>query len=301
MTMPPANALRPRPKNFAEYMQLWDEQQAPAPLPTLRLRDSDIVIAAFPKSGATWVQQIVHGLRTGGSMDFEDISLVVPWIELAPVVGIDLDAPQVAQPRAFKTHLCWNEVPKGGRYIYVIRNPADALLSQYYFESGIFFEPGTVNLAEHSTATFLQSRSGPSYWQHLRSYLQERHREEVLLLCFEDMKLDLEGAVRRIAAFIGIKDTEECIATATRQAGYEFMRAHDHLFNDHATISVGLRHFRLPDNVFAAKVRAGRTGDGERQLPASVSSKLAELWEREIAVPLNLPSYESLRECLKGR
>jgi hypothetical protein len=35
------------------------------------------------KEGTIWVQQICHQLRTGGDMEFEEISQVVPWIELA--------------------------------------------------------------------------------------------------------------------------------------------------------------------------------------------------------------------------
>ena len=79
-----------------------------------RPRPSDILIATFPKCGTTWLQQIVHGLRTRGSMDFDEITLVVPWLELARDLGIDPDGPQAAEPRAFKSHLSWHEIPQGG-------------------------------------------------------------------------------------------------------------------------------------------------------------------------------------------
>ena len=52
------------------------------------------------------MQQICHQLRTGGDMEFEEISQVVPWIELEHDQGQDLEAEQVAPPRCFKTH-CW--------------------------------------------------------------------------------------------------------------------------------------------------------------------------------------------------
>jgi len=41
-------------------------------------RASDIVIASYAKCGTTWLQQMVHSLRTGGDLDFDDISRVVP-------------------------------------------------------------------------------------------------------------------------------------------------------------------------------------------------------------------------------
>nr|HMN27519.1 sulfotransferase domain-containing protein [Caldilineaceae bacterium] len=79
-------------------------------------RPTDVIITPYAKSGTTWLQQIVHGLRTRGDMDFDDISRVVPWIETAYDLGIDLNAEQRGQPRAFKSHFNWYEVPKGGRY-----------------------------------------------------------------------------------------------------------------------------------------------------------------------------------------
>jgi len=41
-------------------------------------RPTDVFIATYAKAGTTWMQQIVHGLRTNGSMAFEEITEVVP-------------------------------------------------------------------------------------------------------------------------------------------------------------------------------------------------------------------------------
>src|SRR5215510_15549231 len=84
---------------------------------------TDVFIVTPPKCGTTWMQQIVHGLRTRGSMDFDEITRVIPWINMAYDTGIDIYAPQVAQPRAFKTHNPLDQVPKGGKYIVILRDP----------------------------------------------------------------------------------------------------------------------------------------------------------------------------------
>ncbi len=59
----------------------------------------------------------------------EEISAAVPWIELAHDCGQDLEAPQAAWPRCFKTHCWYGHVPKGARYIVVVRQPADVVVS----------------------------------------------------------------------------------------------------------------------------------------------------------------------------
>jgi hypothetical protein len=89
---------------------------------------SDLFIAPFAKCGASWLQQIVHGLRTRGDMNFDDVSQVIPWIEMAHYEGRDLAAPQPGGFRAFKSHLSWTNIPKGGRYIVPLRDPKDALV-----------------------------------------------------------------------------------------------------------------------------------------------------------------------------
>ena len=114
----------------------------------LTLLPTDVVISPFGKSGTTWLQQMCHTLRTRGDMDFEDISAVAPWIETSTDLGLDLNAPQKAHPRLFKSHLGADKIPKGGRYINSCRDPKDALYSMYKFMEGWFLEPGAVSLSD---------------------------------------------------------------------------------------------------------------------------------------------------------
>lgn len=171
----------------------------------LHLRPTDVVITPYGKSGTTWTQQIVHTLRTRGDMDFDDISRVVPWIEVSPLLGIDLDAEQKADPRAFKSHLSWDLMPKGGRYINVVRDPGDAAVSMFKFQEGWFLEPGAVGVDEFVQSTLQHRR----YYHHLRSWWPRRNDEDVLFLAYEKMLKDAECTIARIADFIGIELDDE--------------------------------------------------------------------------------------------
>ena len=167
------------------------------------LRPTDVVVTPFGKSGTTWTQQIVHTLRTRGDMDFDDISRVVPWIETSISLGLDLDAEQRANPRAFKSHLSADLVPKGGRYINVVRDFGDAAVSMYKFNEGWFLEPGCVPIDDFVEGQMMQN---DSYFKHLLSWWPRRNEPDVLFLAYELMQRNSSETIKRIAEFIDIDE-----------------------------------------------------------------------------------------------
>ncbi len=259
---------------------------------------SDVLIATYPKAGTTLTQQIVHGLRTGGDMDFDEITEVVPWIEVAHDTGLDLDAPQRAEPRAFKTHLSRDLAPKGGRRIVVVRDPIDSLVSFYHFFSGWVFEPGAVPIREFALDfAFHGSRSG-RYWEHLVSWWPERLDPDTLWLCFEDVVADLPAAAARIAAFLGLDPGHAHVDIAARQASIDFMRRHGSKFDDHLVRNARNRACGLPASGVTSKVRKGRSGEGVREAPAEVVEVWNREWRRVVAPATGHGSYPELRAAV---
>ena len=145
---------------------------------------TDVFIVTPPKCGTTWMQQIVHGLRTRGSMDFDEIGRVVPWINMAHDIGIDIHAPQVTNPKAFKTHNTLDEVPKGGKYIVILRDPKDALLSHYHFFENFFFEKGSIDIETFAREHYIP---GHDVYNHVTALWGHHKEENVLAMCYEDM------------------------------------------------------------------------------------------------------------------
>ena len=261
-------------------------------------RPTDVLISPYAKSGTTWLQQIVHGLRTRGDMDFDDISRVVPWIETATDLGLDLDAEQRAQPRAFKSHLSGDRVPAGGRYIVSLRDPKDALVSLYRFKEGWFFEPGAFSIEEFARREYFKRDERRDYWHHLRSWWERREEDEVLLLAFEDMKEDLPRAVRSVAAFLDIPLDDELLDLVARQASLEFMLAHKDRFDDLLMRQRGETAAGLPPGGDSSKVRNGEVGAHRFELPADIAREMDEIWRQEIEPPLSFESYDALRLAL---
>lgn len=260
---------------------------------TFQPRSTDVIISPFAKCGTTWLQQIVHGLRTRGDMDFADIYEVVPWIDVAPVLGMDLDADQRADPRAFKSHNPWDEAPQGCRYLVSFRDPKDTAVSSYRFLEGWFLEPGAVPLDEFVADLMFDLEAEYSYWTHMSSWLRQRDNPDVLLLTFEDMKHNLLGAVQHIATFLDLDD-EQRVDVATRQATFEFMSSHADQFSELLLRAWVEEHVGIPADSDASKVRLGQVGTHQAELPASTADRVDEIWGQTIGAEFGYPTYEDL-------
>jgi hypothetical protein len=253
-----------------------------------KLRPTDVVITPYCKSGTTWTQQIVHTLRTRGDMDFDDISRVVPWIEVSVGLDIDLDAEQRAEPRAFKSHLGWNKIPRGGKYINVVRDPADAAASMFRFHEGWFLEPGAMSIDDYTTQTFLANRN---YFAHLKSWWPRRNDEDVLFLVYEKMLADVENMIRRIAAFIGIELDDELMNITLEHSSREFMLEHKDRFDDAMLRRQSEETGVLPPGSDSSKVTPGSS---KTSLSEETRAAIDEAWKEEIAGPLGYETYQDL-------
>lgn len=277
-----------RMENFATD-EGWQRGLRYKPNPT------DVFIVTPPKCGTTWMQQIVHGLRTRGSMEFDEITQVIPWINMAHDCGIDIDAPQVASPRVFKTHSTLKESPKGGKYIVVLRNPHDALISHYHFFEGFFFEKGTIDLETFSREYYIP---GQMIFRHILALWGRHNDKDVLALCYENMKADLPKTVERVAEFTGIALDDELKEIVIRQSDIKFMQAHEDQFEDHIIRTKRGPAMKLPVDGKLSKVRDGQIGSAKLTLPEHLKQELDSIWKTEITPITGFNSYEDMRKAL---
>ncbi len=259
-----------------------------------RPRPTDIIITPFGKCGTTWLQQTFHTLRTRGDMDFDDISRVVPWIETAAMVGIDINAAQRGEPRGFKSHASWNEVPKGAKYVVSLRDPKDAFVSGYRFMEGWYFEPGSISYEEWFDARSGRRGKGRDYWSHLLSWWNQRNNPDVLLLSYEHMVDDPALAIARLAAFSGIELDDNVLQLALERTSLPYMLRYKDRFDDAMLRELSETAGGLPRGSDSAKVRKGGAGGHVQELPEAVSQGLDVIWASDVAAETGFADYASL-------
>jgi hypothetical protein len=280
-----------RPEQFVESIRAY------------RPRPTDIVISPFGKSGTTWLQQTFHTLRTRGDMDFDDISRVVPWIETSAMLGIDLESPQRAEPRGFKSHLAYTQMPKGARYVVSLRDPKDVLVSMLRFMEGWFIEPGAVSLAEFAKTWLEDDRpgAGANYWSHLVSWWAQRDNPDVLLLSYEHMSAEPEAHIRRLATFCGLPLDEALLQLTLERSSFDFMLAHKDRFDDAMMRELSERACNLPPGSDSAKVRRGAVGAHKDELPEEIGTALDARWRELVTPKLGFEDYAALEAELRRR
>ncbi len=226
----------------------------PAIQQRIEWRDGDIVISVPIKSGTTWTMNIVHQLREGGDPDLVDVYAEVPWIEFVPgpATTVDelaarIDAMPSMRRRAFKSHSAPPALPyfapgsaKDVKYIVVLRNPEEALVSLHPFigaHSDELFELWNVpkhGLVKDDFPTFFAEVANPGFvgmiFGFLASWWPHRHSDNVLFLHFSNMKRDHEGSVRRIAEFLGFEPSEDQWPTILECTSFPWMKANEEKF-----------------------------------------------------------------------
>ena len=292
-----------RPASFEAYLELMEARRAKSagasrPETVFVPDPTDVIISPYGKCGTTWLQQIVHTLRTRGDTDFDDISRVVPWIETSDTLGLDLDAPQRGAFRAYKSHLGYDTIPKGARYIVSFRDPRDAVVSLFRFTEGWFFEVGSVDVNAFARHRYLEGEPGRSYWSHLLSWWEQRDSESVLLLAYEQMVRDPVQAIRHVASFTGVELDEALLDLTRQRSSLDYMLRNKHQFDDKLMRDHTERTLGFPSGSDSAKVRQGTVGSHRQELGDDVVQALDARWTQEVTPVTGLSTYQDLLQQL---
>jgi len=212
-----------------------------------KFRDDDIVISTYGKAGTTWTQQIVGQLIFNGAEDVP-VNELSPWLDLrVPPPEIKLPLIEAQTHRRFvKTHLPVDALvysPKA-KYIYIGRDGRDVLWSMYNHHANAndaFYEamnetPGLVGeKLERVTSevrtyfnTWVERDGYPfwSFWENVSSWWAIRHLPNIHFMHFEAMKRDMEGEIRRLAAFLDIEIDEARGPAIVEHCSFDYMKKH---------------------------------------------------------------------------
>ncbi|MBI1199026.1 MAG: sulfotransferase domain-containing protein [Phenylobacterium sp.] len=211
-----------------------------------KFRDDDVIVGTYAKSGTTWTQQIVAQIIFQADPDVS-VAEISPWWDMT-IIPPEVRQMVEAQThrRIIKTHLPADALvmsPKA-KYVYVARDGRDVVWSMYNHHTG--FKDETYEMFNGRDdlvgppmprpdpdirsyyRTWLEKDGWPfwSFWENTASWWALRDQPNVKLIHFANLKADLEGEMRKIAAFLGVELAENVWPKAVEHCTFDYMKAH---------------------------------------------------------------------------
>ncbi|XP_069830979.1 amine sulfotransferase-like [Dendropsophus ebraccatus] len=246
----------------------------------MEIRDSDVFLVTYPKSGTIWTQQILSLIFNEGHRNgTEQVKNIdrMPWIEYNLE---EIDFNSRPSPRLFTTHLPYYLMPRDlrfrtGKIIYVFRNPKDVLVSLYHFYQLRPNIKSTINW-ETFIDLYISGKVGSCSWfDHVRGWYTHKEDFNILFVTYEEMKKDLRSAVKKICKFVAINLDEEAIDTVVERATFTNMK-HDPVAN---------YKFLSNDVLDQSKgdfLRKGIVGDWKNHMTVAQSEMLDKVYKEKM-------------------
>jgi hypothetical protein len=188
----------------------------------LTVYPDDTFLVSFPRSGNTWTRFLVCNLiNPDNPVNFAQLESRIP--EIYDVTDRDLRA--FSRPRIIKSHECFD--PRYKKVIYIVRDPRDVAVSYYEFQLKRKVISDDCSLEEF-LPRFMESEFEPktgSWRDHVVSWLATRGTQRsFLLLRYEDMLKSTQEESTKIASFLDLDSSPECVARAVSLSSADRMR-----------------------------------------------------------------------------
>jgi hypothetical protein len=188
----------------------------------MKVFPDDIFLVSYPKSGNTWIRFLIANLVYPEKIpDFSNINELLP----DPEGMAKRRLARAPRPRILKSHHCFD--PRFPKVIYVVRDPRDVVLSEYYFDIKRRALPEDSPLPQF-VSRFLSGELNHPYgtWgENAATWFYARRGDpRFLLVKYEALQSQPMEEMARIASFLGIAPAPERLTFAIEQSSADRMR-----------------------------------------------------------------------------
>ncbi|MBZ3873715.1 Bile salt sulfotransferase [Sciurus carolinensis] len=232
------------------------------------------------KVGTHWLVEILCLIHSKGDTKcIQSVSIWKwsPWLETR--LGCKL-LNESERPRLLTSHLPFHLFPKSfftsmAKVLYLMRNPKDVLVSSYYFwtTSNLTKKPESL---ERYFKCFIQGNVPYGSWfEHIRGWMSMRHRENVLLLSYEELQKDPRSTIEKICQFLGKKLKPEELDSVLKNSSFHVMKQNKMSNLEKMPESFSSRHFSM--------ARKGICGDWKNHFTVAQDEAFNKLYQEKMA------------------
>ncbi|KAM7420102.1 hypothetical protein PAMA_014690 [Pampus argenteus] len=249
----------------------------------LEIRDSDVFVVTYPKSGTIWMQQILLLLEAKGDvaairkLNSHSNGDQIPWIEVNDNRQTFVTAPS---PRLRVSHLPYQLMPsalsqKRGKVIYVARNPKDVLVSYYYFHKLATMLETPKDFSDFFEKFIRGDVFGCRWFDHIKTWYSHKADVNMLFITYEEMIQDLQSAVERISLFLGKELTDKQLANVVKHSTFNNMKKIPQASYEQVSLDL-LNHHQ------GTFMRKGIIGDWKNHFTVAQNERFDEVFQGEM-------------------
>ncbi|XP_051721015.1 amine sulfotransferase-like isoform X2 [Ctenopharyngodon idella] len=250
------------------------------------IRDSDVFVITYPKSGTIWMQQILSLIEVKGDVTATSNQLNserMPWIEVSDSEKQFVSAPS---PRFRVSHLSYKFMPlelkqKKGKVIYVARNPKDVLVSYYHFHKYANMLETPKDFDDFFEKFMKGNVYGNCWFEHVKNWYSHKDEMNFLYITYEEMIKDLRSVVERITSFLGRDLTPQQLNEVVEHSTFKNMKNNPQANYQLVSITM-LNHEQ------GAFMRKGIIGDWRNYFTVAQNERFDEAYQQKMKdVPLS--------------
>ncbi|XP_029318661.1 sulfotransferase family 5A, member 1 [Cottoperca gobio] len=261
---------------FPGHLHTQDSLQLALKFP---FQDTDIVIVSYPKSGTTWMQEIVTLISSKGD---PHVSQTVPNWARAPWLEHHYFAEtSPTTPRVITTHLPHHLLGPAlqgskAKVIYVSRNPKDVVVSFYHFHKMANFLPEAGSFSEFLKQFLEGTLHYGSWFDHIKGWTSQTGTMNNLLpITYEEMLLDPHGAIKRVSSYLQSPLLEDEVNNCVKHCSFSSMKS-----NKMANYSLVSQE--IMDHSKGSFMRKGEIGDWKNMFTEEQNQYFESIFKSKI-------------------
>lgn len=238
------------------------------------IRDGDVFLVGFPKSGNTWIRFLFGNYLSDGKCSFVNSHEIVPGLIEHPQICNALESPRFISThfteQSFEKLVAWYKTKRKAKFkiIFIVRDGRDVAMSYYYhlrkhkkLDDSAALDQFLIQLNKGEFNPYVSWSQYNLDWSRLGA-----QKYDIKVVTYESLLDDPARVMHDVFAFLKVELNAERLNVAIEASSFDNMQQMEEEESD--------RHFRFKNSNREIKfVRSGSAGGWQKELTGKALSE----------------------------